>query len=59
MSYWRLGNPYVLDDEGAEDLIALEAKPTPPIVSPGFVSRAATPERLAELNELVARSRES
>lgn len=59
MSYWHLGNLYVLTEEGVDDLIALEAQPTPPIVSPGFVSRAATPERLAELNDLAARSRES
>lgn len=59
MCHWHLGNPYVLTEEGVDDLIALEAEPAPPIVSPGFVSRAATPERLAELNDLAVRSRES
>jgi hypothetical protein len=50
MSYSALDNPYVLDDEGADDLLVLETQPSPPVSSPGFVSRAADAKRLAELN---------
>ena len=53
MSYRALDVPYVLTEEGAEDLLALEAAPSPPVSNPGFVSRAADKKRLAELNALL------
>lgn len=54
MSYTALDHPYVLTDEGIDELIALEAEGSAPVSSPGFESRAASPERLAELNALLA-----
>ena len=55
LSYTALGHPYVLTEDGIDELIQLDAAGSAPSSSPNFVSRMASPERLLQLNAMLIR----
>jgi hypothetical protein len=53
MAFTALESPYILDDASGADLVALEQEGSAPVSSKGFVSKAASVERLVELVSLM------
>jgi hypothetical protein len=49
MAFTALDSPYILSDESAKDLLAMEREGSAPVSSIGFVSRAADSARLTEI----------
>lgn len=49
MAFTALDSPYILSDESAKDLLAMEKEGSAPVSSAGFVSRAADTARLTQI----------
>lgn len=59
MAYSALDNPYVLNDQSARDLLAIDSEEGAPVAHEGFESRAADSDRLSQLTRLLTSARSS